>query len=209
VAERATFHSHWLEEGEALGAAFERAQSWEAEVAAQLASLALEHTLGAAVHARCAELAAWSGVALEAALRVAALLAARAGFAATRFALGGAVDLAAIVAALERARIWLATQPEARALEATIGLARAISELAVEARASCGATGWRTSVTASGKNCAACHRSGMAHAAWPLVGGVDAARHHVPWLVEEARLASTWIPGCFHRNCCGCGFFYI
>jgi hypothetical protein len=60
VAERATFHSHWPEEGEALGAAFERAQSWEAEVAAQLASLALEHTLGAAVHARCAELAAWS-----------------------------------------------------------------------------------------------------------------------------------------------------
>lgn len=178
MAERATFHAHWLEECEALGAALERAQSWEAEVAAQLASLALEHALGAAVHARCAELAAWSRVALEAALRVTALLAARTHLPATRLALGGAVDLAAVVAALERARIWLTAQPEARALEATIGLARAISELAMKAWASCVATGRRAPVTASGADCAARQGSGMAHAAWPLVGGVDTARHH-------------------------------
>lgn len=150
VAERATFHSHWLEEAEALGAAFERAQSRIAEVAAQLASLAFDHTLGVAFHARSADFAAWSGVALQAALRVAALLAARAALAATRLALGGAVDLAAIVAALERARIWLAAQPKDGALVATIHGARAIPELAMKTWAPCIATGWRASVTASG-----------------------------------------------------------
>lgn len=130
VTEASKLTSHGLEHVHARCAARGGAgHVGAAKLAAELACHALDHALGVAVHARCAQVDAW-GVADS----IAAFALGPASLAwPTAWALDAWLG-AAVVAALQRARV-ASTQLEAWALVAASHGARAISEMALEASA--------------------------------------------------------------------------